>query len=56
MTSSQALYVTRIYNFEIQIGKRTLMHLVNIIWNLHEDAILGINFIHTHQLAYCLER
>jgi hypothetical protein len=54
--SGQAVPVTRIYNFEIKIAKRTLMHLVNIIWNLHEDAILGINFIHTHQLAYCLER
>jgi hypothetical protein len=44
-----------IYDFDLQITDKTLKHLVHVIRNLHEDIILGIDFIHMHQLTYCPE-
>jgi hypothetical protein len=47
--SGQSLCVPGIYDFEIQIGKKTLNHPIPEIQNLHEDVILRINFIHVHR-------
>jgi hypothetical protein len=49
--SGQYLHIARIYDFEIHMGKKSITHQIHMIQNLHEDAILGIDFNHTHQLA-----
>ena len=40
------------YLLSIQLGKISIQHPFYVIRNLNEDLILGIDFIHQHQLNY----
>jgi len=40
------------YLMPFQIGNQKFSHPVSVLKNLNEDLILGIDFIHTHQLHY----
>ncbi len=43
--SSQALHITGIYNFDIQISSKTFWHLSHVIKNLHDQEL---SFTHTN--------
>ncbi len=47
-----ALHITGNYDFDLQIGPKIMKHPIHVIRNLHKDVILGIDFIHAHQLMY----
>ena len=51
----QLLQVKGKYNFNLQIGKKTISHPFYVIQNLSEAGIMGIDFIHQHSLKYCPE-
>ncbi len=51
--SWQAHHISGTYDVKFKIRTKNLSHLVHIIWNLHKDSILGIDFIHSQKLAYC---
>jgi hypothetical protein len=53
--SSQALHIARIHDFYLQIGNCIIRHQIHLIQNPHEDIIMGVYFIHAHQLTYNLE-
>jgi hypothetical protein len=40
------------YDMEFQIGAMLLMHPVQVVQNLHEEAILRIAFINKHKMTY----
>jgi hypothetical protein len=37
---------------KFQIGAVTILHPIQVIKNLHEEAIIGIDFVIKHQLTY----
>ena len=54
--NGQALNITQIYIFKLQVVKTFLILKLHMICNLQEDAILGMDFTHAHQVAYVQER
>jgi hypothetical protein len=53
--NGQTIHITEIYDFEIQIRKKTITHLIHIIQNLYNENILGID-LYAHKLSYCPEK
>lgn len=48
----QNLSIMGTYDMEFQIGAMLIMHPVQVIQNLHEEAILRIAFINKHKMTY----